>query len=92
MLAGERLVDYMRRNNGSCPSDGDGLRSDRGSLPEAVELFDAMRRMVVIDFDFDPTKPDPHGTGGPVSLSTCAELYYYLYLDRNVIMSKYLES
>lgn len=31
MLTGERLVDYMRRNNGSCPSDWDGLRSDRGS-------------------------------------------------------------
>ena len=51
-----------------------------------------MRRMMVIDFDFDPTKPDPQGTGGPVSSSSGAELYYDLYADRNVIMSKYLES
>ncbi|MEM7559987.1 MAG: hypothetical protein AAF394_12775 [Planctomycetota bacterium] len=92
MLAGERLVDYMRRNNGSWPSDWDELKSDRGSSPEDHELLDAMRRMVVIDFDFEPTKPDPQGIAGPVSLSSGAELNDDFYPDPNVIISKYLES
>lgn len=91
MLAGEMLVEYMRQNNGDWPSDWGELENDRGSSPEDRELFDAMRRTVVIDFDFASTKTNVQRDGGPVSLSSGAALNDDLYPDPNVIISKYIE-
>jgi len=91
MLAGKKLVEYMRQNYDSWPSDWEELESDHGSSPEDRELLDAMRRTVVIDFDFEPTNTNVQRVGGPVSLSSGAALNDDLYPDPNVIISKYLE-
>ena len=91
MLAGEKLVDYMRLNNDSWPSDWDELLQDRDSSPEDREVFDAMRRTVVIDFDFEPTKIDAEGAHRPVSLSSGAALNHDLFPDPNVIITNYMK-